>query len=266
MITPPRNHVPLAKDAAQHVLIAGGIGVTPFLAMIERLAAEGADWTLHYCVRRRTDAAFAERLLLWHSGRVRLHVTQGDASARLDMGALLRELVAGTHVYCCGPAGLMAAVHEASRHWPAGHVHFEAFQAASPPGVADCASFTATIASAGQAIKVGPEVSLLDALRAHGIDVLASCEVGTCGTCRLDLRDGRVDHRDMVFTARERATSLMACVSRGIGDVVLDLRRVAPASMARAQVLWRAFHGVWRSQAERSPRRSVQAGSDSSLS
>ena len=116
------------EEAERHLLIAGGIGITPMLAMVRRLAALGADYTLHYCTRNAEKTAFREELMGEpFASHVRFHHDGGDPSKGLDVDTLLAEVEEGTHVYCCGPIGLMHAVTDASDHWPVGTVHFEFF-------------------------------------------------------------------------------------------------------------------------------------------
>lgn len=224
-ITAPKNFFQLTAAAGRQRLIAGGIGITPFLSMIGHLEADGADWELHYCVRSREDAAFADRLAARYPRRVCLHVSNGDRRHRLDVAALLADARAGDHVYCCGPAGLMNEVHAATREWPEGHVHFESFAGRAAPGTADCSADCSafTVTARGRDIEVGAGATLLEALRGAGFELPSSCEAGTCGTCCIKYVAGNVDHRDMVLTANERRDHLIPCVSRASGRLVLEL-------------------------------------------
>jgi len=131
----PRNNFPLAAGAKRHLLIAGGIGITPIMAMIAELRHRRAEFRLHYCTRSPEETAFLDDLaILAAQGRVRFHHDGGDPANGLDIAATLRECRPGTHLYYCGPAGMMAAAAAASAHWPAGTVHFEFF--AGPNAVA----------------------------------------------------------------------------------------------------------------------------------
>src|SRR3954452_4418911 len=115
----PRNHFPLAPDAERHLLLAGGIGITPVMAMIAELKRRRADFSLHYCTRSPERTAFREELdLLAAMGRVVFHHDCGDPAKGLDVAALLRDPAAGTHLYYCGPAAMMTAAAAASAHWP----------------------------------------------------------------------------------------------------------------------------------------------------
>ena len=132
----PRNNFPLSGEARHHLLIAGGIGITPIMAMIAELRRRRADFRLHYCTRSPEETAFLDDLaILAAQGRVAFHHDGGDPARGLDMAGTLREYRPGTHLYYCGPAGMMAVTKAASKHWPPGTVHSEYFSGpkAVPP-------------------------------------------------------------------------------------------------------------------------------------
>jgi len=134
-VSMPRNNFPLAAAAERHLLIAGGIGITPIMAMIAELRRRRAEFHVHYCTRSPGETAFLDELaMLAALGRVQFHHDGGDPANGLDIAATLREWRPGTHLYYCGPAGMMAAAARASAHWPPGTVHFEFF--AGPDAVA----------------------------------------------------------------------------------------------------------------------------------
>ncbi len=127
-VSSPRNNFPLVHDAERYLLIAGGIGITPIMAMIAELRRRRADFRLHYCTRSPEETAFLDDLaILAAQGRVQFHHDGGDPTRGLDIAALLRKYLPGTHLYYCGPAGIMAAAEAASRHWPPETVHCEYF-------------------------------------------------------------------------------------------------------------------------------------------
>jgi ferredoxin-NADP reductase len=131
----PRNNFPLAAEAERYLLIAGGIGITPIMAMIAELRRRRADFRVHYCTRSPGETAFLDDLaVLAAQGRVLFHHDGGDPTKGLDIATTLREWRLGTHLYYCGPAGMMAAAATASQHWPPGTVHCEYF--AGPNAVA----------------------------------------------------------------------------------------------------------------------------------
>ena len=124
----PRNNFPLAAEAEHYLLIAGGIGITPIMAMIAELRGRRADFRLHYCTRSPEETAFLDDLaILAAQGRVQFHYDGGNPEKGLDLALTLRDYRPGTHLYYCGPAGMMAAAEAATGHWPAGTVHCEYF-------------------------------------------------------------------------------------------------------------------------------------------
>ena len=134
-VSTPRNNFPLATNAQRHLFIAGGIGITPIMAMIAELRRRRAEFRVHYCTRSPEETAFYDDLaMLAAQGIVQFHHDGGDPAKGLDIAATLREYRPGTHFYYCGPAGMMAAAAVASTHWPPAAVHCEYF--AGPKAVA----------------------------------------------------------------------------------------------------------------------------------
>lgn len=226
-ISEPRNNFPLAEQAERHLLIGGGIGVTPMMAMLEHFERTGAEYILYYCGETPERTAFKERLAALVGRRVVIHYDGGDPARRLDIRELLLHHEPGTHVYCCGPAGLMAGVRAATEHWPDGTVHFEHFAAPAPsPTAAPSASgeFEVTLASSGQRFVIPADKSIAQVLRDAGVECQTSCEAGICGTCRTRYIDGQVDHRDFILGDDEKADHLLICCSRASSaNLVLDL-------------------------------------------
>ena len=227
-VSAPRNHFALDESADRYLLVAGGIGVTPLLAMAHRLCAMGAEFKLHVCARSPERTPFGAELARHAvAGRVHFHHDGGDPARGLDVAGLLADVVPGMHVYCCGPAGLMEAVRAACAHWPPARRHFEHF--AAPPAAASPATgadgeFEVEMLSTGAVYPVPAQQSILSVLLAAGLPVPSSCEAGVCGTCRTRYVAGTPDHRDFILTDDERADSVMICVSRAAGGrLVLDL-------------------------------------------
>lgn len=218
----PRNHFPLAPEAGRSIFVAGGIGITPIVAMIRALHARGQEWELHYCARSEQHAAFYRELAELAPDRVHGYFAEVPI---LDVAALTREQPDGAHLYCCGPKGLMRAVENATADWTPGHVHFEWFTA---PGIetGPNRAFEIELARSGIVLTVPPDRSILQVLRANGFDVPSTCEEGICGSCETQLIAGEAEHRDALLSPDERAanTSMMICVSRAAGErLVLDL-------------------------------------------
>ncbi|WP_328421022.1 PDR/VanB family oxidoreductase [Streptomyces sp. NBC_00443] len=214
----PRNHFRL-EPAPRYLFIAGGIGITPILPMLAAAEAAGAEWTLLYGGRSRRSMAFAEELGPYGE---RVTVAPQDESGLLDLASVLDDIPSGTLVYCCGPGPLLDAVEA---RCPSGVLHVERFQAKEQP-VGEDGEFDVELARGGLTLTVAPGVSVLDTVRAAGIEVLFSCTEGTCGTCETDVLDGTPDHRDSVLTREEQESgeTMMICVSRCRGRrLVLDL-------------------------------------------
>lgn len=235
-ISEPRNNFPLRPQARRHLLLAGGIGITPMMSMIHHLRRAGAEFTLHYCARSPERTAFADQLRpLVQDGRACIHWDGGDPSRGLDLAGTLRDYREGTHLYYCGPRGFMAAVAAAAAHWPAGSTHCEYFTAtaadpateADPGGDVDGAigvGFQVRVASSGRTFDVPNDKSIVQVLREHGIDVPTSCESGLCGTCRTRYLEGQPDHRDYILDEKEKETEVLICCARSKSPLlVLDL-------------------------------------------
>ena len=226
MVGEPDNQFALSDKARSFILIAGGIGVTPMLAMIHQLRAEGRrPFKLYYLARDPESTAFLETLGAPElADQVLIHHDHRDPTRSLDLWPVLEKSVSGAHLYCCGPKGLMDNVRDMSGHWPTSAVHFESFGADTHPRDDDQA-FEVVLRRSGKQLTVGPRQSLLDALRGNGLQVPSSCESGTCGSCKVGLLEGQADHRDYVLLPEEHATHFMPCVSRaqGGGPLVLDL-------------------------------------------
>lgn len=231
-ISEPRNHFPLVR-ARRYLLFAGGIGVTPLLCMAQRLAADEADFEMHYSARTPERAAFNAFIRdSAFSARVHMHYSHVDlapgASPRLlDPYDLLPEPDDSTHIYVCGPEPFNDAVLGAATTdgWLPSNLHCERFAAQISTSTADTA-FEIEIASSGETIQVPAGRSIADMLAQHGIEVELSCRRGVCGSCATGVLEGEPDHRDLVLgsAARARNDQLMPCCSRAKSSrLVLDL-------------------------------------------
>jgi len=227
-ISAPKNHFPLARDAARSVLVAGGIGVTPILCMAERLALTHAPFEMHYCTRSRDRTAFATRIAQsTFASSVHLHFDDGDEAQKLSLPNVIGTPQQGVHLYVCGPKGFMDWVLEAARGagWPADQLHYEFFSAEIVKSEPD-AVFEVMLASSGRMVTVPKDQTVIQALAAAGIEVATSCEQGVCGTCLTRVIEGEPDHRDMYLTPEEQAANdqFTPCCSRSYSPVlVLDL-------------------------------------------
>ncbi|MCW5634809.1 MAG: oxidoreductase [Rubrivivax sp.] len=235
-VSTPRNTFPLHAEAAHHLMLAGGIGLTPLLAMAQQLQREGAPFTLCVFARSRAHLAFADALAAL-APNVRLHLDEpaaGEPAQHLDIAALLRHPAPGTHLYLCGPAGFMQAVRAASAHWPDDCVHMEYFAPPDAPAgqAAGDEPFTLVVAGRGIEVAVAADQSAVEALHELGIDVPTSCSQGMCGTCVVPLvadatsgAAGEPDHRDHCLSATERRHKVALCCSRARagGRLVVEL-------------------------------------------
>ena len=210
--------VPMVGAASNHVFVAGGVGITAFLAMVESLQSINYGVTLHYAVRSAEDVPFRERLAKLGSAVI---IYDKAAGQRLDIARIIEDMPWNSQLYFCGPKRLMdeAARETRARGIPDKEAHFEAF-AADVSGD----PFEAVVANkGGKTIKVGEDETLLERLQEEFGDVDSSCGVGNCGTCRIVLKEGMVDHRGTALADDEKATSMLACVSRGIGRVTIEI-------------------------------------------
>jgi ferredoxin-NADP reductase len=218
----PRNHFPLV-DAHAYRFVAGGIGITPIIPMLQHVEAAGREWQLLYGGRRADSMAFVtelprpeERVTLWPQ----------DEQGLLKIEAFLGAPRADTAIYCCGPEPLLQAVEAVARRWPADSLHTERFAPADGALDGVAAAFDVVCEQSRVTVSVGPHESIAEALEAAGIDVETSCREGTCGTCETAVLEGEPDHRDSVLSSSERASGnvMMICCSRSSGPrLVLDI-------------------------------------------
>ena len=220
----PRNNFPLGLKAAHTILLAGGIGVTPMLAMAYALEAQGASWEIHYCGRTEDRMAFREELARF-SGKVRFHVDIGAQDQRFDAPAVLARPAADRHLYVCGPNGFMDFVVTSAQKagWSDACIHLERFGAEVNT---EGAPFTVTAARSGKSFEVRPGETIAQKLAENGVETRVSCQSGVCGTCLTPVVSGMPDHRDLVQTDIEKAANakIAICCSRSrTKTLVLDI-------------------------------------------
>ncbi|MET9495486.1 PDR/VanB family oxidoreductase [Streptomyces sp. NPDC006552] len=215
-----RNRFPLDPAAPAYLFVAGGIGITPVLPMLRAAQARGADWTLLYGGRSRATMPFLAEIERLAADGGRVSIVAQDTDGLPDLAAALAATAPGTAVYCCGPEGLMAAVRAAL---PAGRtLHLERF---APRNSTDGnGPFEVELRRSGTVLDVPAGGTVLAAVRGALPHVAYSCEQGFCGTCQQRVLAGEIDHRDELLTDAERADSMLICVSRARGErLVLDL-------------------------------------------
>jgi len=221
----PVNDFPLYEDAPLSILIAGGIGITPFVPMAARLSRLGRPWRLHYAARSPERAAYAREMqaLEGTDSRVDLRCSS-DGLGRLDLRQIVREAPAGSHLYCCGPAGMIDDFLAACEGLAAQRVHVERFTASQ--AAATAGGYEVVLKRSERTLTVEAGRTLLDTLVDAGVDVQYSCSQGICGTCCTPVLEGTPDHRDDYLTAQEKASNraMMVCCSGSLGPrLVLDL-------------------------------------------
>ena len=218
----PRNHFALVASP-RYQFIAGGIGITPILPMIEAAEARGAEWQLLYLGRSRTSMAFLDKF----DGDDRVTVWPKDEKGRFDLATVLGTRQPDTQVYCCGPGALLDAVEEGCSAWPDGSVHLERFAAKEVEASEDALdTFEVVCARSGVTVTVSDGMTIFEALEKAGVHVLGSCMEGICGTCEVDVLEGTPDHRDSILSKseRERSDTVMLCVSQSKSSrLVLDV-------------------------------------------
>ncbi|MGJ8624642.1 MAG: PDR/VanB family oxidoreductase [Yoonia sp.] len=216
-ITYPVNLFSLDLRAKKHVFFAGGIGITPFLAMIDQLEQSNGNWELHYAARTPQNAAYADMLLAKFPTKV--HVYFSSASQRIALADVFDGQPLGTHAYVCGPTRLIDGVHDTAARlgWPDTNVHSEEFLAPEP-GV----PFEVRLCKSDKTITVGEHESLLEALEREGVEAPFLCRAGSCGQCETPVigASGAFIHRDHWLDDDEHASGkkIMPCVSRFMGE------------------------------------------------
>ncbi|MEO6972684.1 MAG: PDR/VanB family oxidoreductase [Rhodoferax sp.] len=230
-ISGPQNNFRLEPDAAAYRFIAGGIGVTPIVSMVQWCIENQRPWRLSYAVRSRCRTAFYEYLTQIGGDHIVWHFDD-EARTHLDVQRALDGLMPGELVYCCGPRPLMSSVRE-QLGTRSDSGRFESFvkRQKEPPepaavDVQQDKTFTVTLRHTGVSLPIPPDRSILEVLEANGVSVPFSCREGECGTCITRVCEGVPEHRDYVLTDDERGSNKMmcVCVSRSLtSDLVLDL-------------------------------------------
>lgn len=220
-ITAPANHFTM-QPASAYRFIAGGIGITPIIPMLSAAREQCVDWSLTYLGRTHYAMAFADELAALGEAAV---LIPRDERERPALETLLAEPGPDERVYVCGPPSLVDAVFAAAADggWDANRIHTERFLPVELED--DAEAFTFRTADNSPAVSVPAEESLVSVLERIGVEIESACREGICGTCRVGVADGEIVHRDAVLSEGERAQGnvMMACVSRGRGELTLEL-------------------------------------------
>ncbi len=223
-ISQPVNLFPFDVRGRKHVLMAGGIGITPFMTMMDQMAHEDRTFELHYAVRNRNHGAYWQDLIeRYGAHRVKIYVD--EEKLFIPVSHILAAQPLGTHLYVCGPAGMINGVLNKARDagWPVQNLHSERFLA--PPAGKP---FTVVLKKSNRTINVGTHQSILEAVEAAGIDAPFLCRGGACGQCETNVLacSGTLEHNDIFLEPDDKKSGLkiMICVSRLSGqDITLDL-------------------------------------------
>jgi ferredoxin-NADP reductase/nitrite reductase/ring-hydroxylating ferredoxin subunit len=224
-VSPPHDNFPLARRADEHILIAGGIGLTPLLSMAKTLKASGRPFRLHVFARSDAHVPFASDLEALGAA-VETHVGLDPAATAAKLAAVLGGRTNDAHVYICGPSPMLKAARDAAEAsgWPDGAVHFEYF--ANDQARNDSSTFEVALARSAITVTIPAGRTITDVLREHGVSIPTSCEQGACGTCLTAVLEGEPDHQDVYLSKAERAsnTCMTPCISRSKSPrLILDL-------------------------------------------
>ena len=226
LVSHPRNHFPMMAGKHSSILVGGGIGITPMIAMAHALENQGEEFTLHYCGRTEKACAFLDELSqATFADQVITHFDDAGEQQRFNPDLVFADPSSGAHVYVCGPSGFMDwVIAEAEKHgFTAERIHKEYFQVETN---VKGKPFEVVTKRSGKRVQVGENDSIVDALASVGIKIKVSCEQGICGTCLCGVVEGEPDHRDVYLTQEERADNdqIILCCSRAKSDLlVLDL-------------------------------------------
>jgi ferredoxin-NADP reductase/MOSC domain-containing protein YiiM len=235
-----RGEFVLAEGSSPVLLISAGVGVTPVLAMLHQLAADGSKrqvWWLH--TAHSLPVAFGDEVqqLLSSLADARQHIFLGRRQTLDGLRAL--GLPASADAYICGPQGFMDDVREALTGigLEPGRLHIEMFAARSAinPGLVSPEAVRAphqpagtpgtgprvTFARSGLTVRSGGG-SLLELAEACDVPTRWSCRTGVCHTCVTAVVSGDVRYEPEPLERPEPGEALLCC-SRPVDDVVLDI-------------------------------------------
>jgi dimethylamine monooxygenase subunit B len=219
-ISYPRNHFPLSFSAKHHVFYAAGIGITPFLSMMEELKGEGKSFELHYASKTKKTCAFYSYLIKRYPDETHFYFSQEKEAQRVNETSLLKHKI-GTHVYVCGPESFITMFTDAALRfgYPKSSIHSERFTAPQP---SSSEPFKVQLKD-GTLLEVKKEDTLLEVLLNKGLAAPHSCQVGRCGTCELEVIEGEIEHYDSFLSEEERKAQnkMLTCVSRGKSNKLL---------------------------------------------
>lgn len=208
--------VPIPEGVSNHIFIAGGIGITAFLHHMDVYDQINFNYTLHYAVRSEDEMPYRD--ILEKNGN-KVAIYDKSKGQRMDISQILKNRVWNSYTYVCGPPRLIDDFIRSSNELgiSSDEVHLEAFQIATSGD-----PFTVELKKDGRALEVKGEQTLLQVLKEAGLEIDSSCEAGNCGTCKVEVCEGRVEHRGSALSEEEKRGSMLSCVSRGVGRLVID--------------------------------------------
>ena len=221
----PRNNFPLRRDSIKTIFIAGGIGLTPLLAMSQALDVMGLDYEFHYFVQNDKHIAFSS-VLNKLKNKAFIHEGFSPDSTVKKINDVLKSPKNSMNLYVCGPGPMLEATRQiaAELNWPNNSIHFEYFKNSNE--IDDSSSFEIELARSALSLNVPSGKSILEVLRENGVDLPSSCEQGACGTCKVGVIKGSIDHQDVYLNESERSEGdvMMTCVSRSLSkSLILDI-------------------------------------------
>ena len=226
-IGPPRNSFPISERANSHLLLAGGIGITPLLSMARHLLRDGKSFQLEYFSRSVEYTPFYDEILDKLGVRTRFNIGLELDDIQKQLDGILCNRPMDAHLYICGPSAFIRMATEiASQNWPSKSIHLEHFSPQPIVGQTENRPFGITLAQSSQQFEIPADKSILDVLRENRIPCDSSCREGTCGSCMVAVLEGEVEHRDSYLSAseKEQGDVMMICVSRAKkGDLTIDL-------------------------------------------
>lgn len=232
------------------VLIAGGVGITPMISMMNAVINENSRRTVYlFCgFRNRKDHLFYEHLRSAAAAHhnVHLHVaysrpSENDVMGRdyhsqgyVDLDALRSHLPSNNfEYYLCGPPAFMSSVDKALRDWgvPNESIKSEAFGPAARPAsrtgksvsaANEQKTFSIEFARTGKKLTWNGEFqSLLDLADEHGIAIDSGCRAGNCATCSVAIKEGKIRHTETPDSPVSEGTCL-TCLAVPESDLKID--------------------------------------------
>ena len=221
----PRNNFPLRRDSVKTIFVAGGIGLTPLLAMAQALNVMNLNYEFHYFVKNAKHIAFSS-ILEKSKDKVFIHEGFSPSLTVEKLSRILSKRQKSMNLYVCGPGPMLEATRRVASElsWPDKSIHFEYFK--NNNEIDDSSCFEIELARSALTLNVPSGKSVLEVLRENGIDLPSSCEQGACGTCKVNVIEGEVDHQDVYLNDSEKLEGniMMTCVSRALSNrLILDI-------------------------------------------